>query len=176
MRLLLLMLAIFLSEQCWSQDVPEHASKNSYGDGWACNEGFYRSGRQCQKVKIPKNAGLDVYGSDWKCNEGFKRVDNACLVMIQGEQKQPREKIKILTTKMQCLAVGTCNYSADGSSVFCGGQSVKCAYSADGSSVSCGGQSAKCAYSADGSDVSCGGQSETCAYSADGKDMSCTCD
>ena len=158
MRTLLLILAICLSTQCWSQDIAENASKNSYGDGWECNKGFYKSGSQCQKVQIPKNAGLDVYGSGWKCNEGFKKVDNSCLVMTQSEQKQQLEKVKKLTTQMQCPSVGTCKYSADGSS------------------VSCGSQSGTCAYSADGSSVSCGGQSGTCAYSADGKNMSCACD
>ena len=51
----------------------------------------------------------------------------------------------------------SCQISADGKNVACGGMSTSCQISADGKNVACGGMSTSCQISADGKNVACGG-------------------
>jgi hypothetical protein len=61
--------------------VPAHATANSHGSGWQCQNSYRRVDDACVKVTPPKNAYLDATGSRWRCNRGYLSVGDACVAI-----------------------------------------------------------------------------------------------
>lgn len=68
----------FLVNQATAQQIPQNASKNTYGSGWTCNRGFQKSGSDCLKIKLPANASLNYTGNGWNCNRGYFKSGEQC--------------------------------------------------------------------------------------------------
>lgn len=62
-----------------AQPLPEHAHKNSFGNGWSCDRGFHLSGNKCIPINIPENGKLNYLGNGWDCQRGFYKSRNQCL-------------------------------------------------------------------------------------------------
>lgn len=62
---------------CEPFTLPENATLDYSGNGWACKKGFRRTGYGptaiCEKIVPPENARLNTYGNDWECLRGFRR-------------------------------------------------------------------------------------------------------
>lgn len=58
---------------------PPNSHRNSYGTGWSCDRGYYRSGQECIEVKVPENASINIYGNGWTCDRGFYKSGQECL-------------------------------------------------------------------------------------------------
>lgn len=61
--------------------VPANAQLNYYGNGWTCNNGYYKSGNECAKVQVPANAHLNYYGNNWDCDNGYYKSANSCFAV-----------------------------------------------------------------------------------------------
>lgn len=85
MRAFLVVALFLLSGQLIAADPPRNSHPNSFGTGWECDRGYYRSGQKCVKVVVPENADIDVYGSGWSCNRGYYRSGNKCVKVIVPE-------------------------------------------------------------------------------------------
>ncbi|MBU2480833.1 MAG: hypothetical protein KJ760_07075, partial [Proteobacteria bacterium] len=58
-----LSLLLMIPSSSLAQSLPDNAHKNSYGNGWSCDRGFYKSGEKCIAVKIPQNGKLNYLGN-----------------------------------------------------------------------------------------------------------------
>jgi len=101
MKRFLLIFVFMFSAVASALDIPENAIPNSYGNGWTCNRGYYKSGQECRKVQIPQNAGLNAYGNGWTCNTVFKKFNNSCLLMTAQELQKQKELEQALIDEMK---------------------------------------------------------------------------
>jgi len=62
-----------------AQSLLDNAHKNPYGNGWSCDQGFYKSGGKCIAVKIPQNGKLNYLGNGWDCQRGFYKSGAQCI-------------------------------------------------------------------------------------------------
>lgn len=63
-------------------DIPDNASKKSFGSGWECNLGFRVDDQSCAAITVPKNAFAtnQTYGTGWECLHGFiENQEAACI-------------------------------------------------------------------------------------------------
>ncbi|MCK5722587.1 MAG: hypothetical protein KAI84_08605, partial [Gammaproteobacteria bacterium] len=79
MKRILLLILCFWAVSSSAQEIPKNAHKNTYGTGWECDRGYYKSGNKCLQVQIPENAQLNYYGHGWECKHGFCKSGNKCL-------------------------------------------------------------------------------------------------
>lgn len=79
MKRILLLILCFWAVTSSAQEIPKNAHKNTYGTGWECDRGYYKSGNNCLPVQIPENAQLNYYGHGWECKRGFYKSRNRCL-------------------------------------------------------------------------------------------------
>ena len=61
--------------------IPVNAVADLYGNDWACQRGYYKSGNQCLAVQIPQHASLNYLGSGWQCDRGYFQSGNQCLIV-----------------------------------------------------------------------------------------------
>ena len=69
--------------QVSSDDMPENASANRDGSGWACDRGYQKANGVCNAVKVPANAySTDMsYGRGWRCTWGYRESGESCLAV-----------------------------------------------------------------------------------------------
>ena len=79
MKHMILLIFCFWAVSSSAQDIPKNAHKNTYGTGWECDRGYYKSGNECLQVQIPENAQLNYYGHGWECKRGFYKSGKKCL-------------------------------------------------------------------------------------------------
>ena len=79
MKRIILLIFCFWAVSSFAQEIPNNAHKNTYGTGWECDRGYYKSGNECLQVQIPENAQLNYYGHGWECKRGFYKAGNKCL-------------------------------------------------------------------------------------------------
>lgn len=101
MKMFLVLILLVFCSTSYAVSLPEHAHQNTYGSGWTCDRGYYKSGNKCVAVVVPKNAGINIYGSGWACNEGFKKNGNSCLPMTSQELQNQLENKNKLAAIMQ---------------------------------------------------------------------------
>lgn len=79
MKRIILLIFCFWAVSSFAQEIPNNAHNNTYGTGWECDRGYYKSGNECLQVQIPENAQLNYYGHGWECKRGFYKAGNKCL-------------------------------------------------------------------------------------------------
>ena len=62
-----------------TENLPENAYHNTYGDGWECERGFKKVRDRCAPIKVPENASLNAYGRDWACDRGYLKENETCI-------------------------------------------------------------------------------------------------
>lgn len=82
--LALLLLALPVHAQTALPPMPENASPQSYGDGWACNVGYRLDAGRCAAVVIPRNAyeTNQTYGRGWECFHGYRAEGETDCVAV----------------------------------------------------------------------------------------------
>ncbi|MFN1835500.1 hypothetical protein AB2B38_009580, partial [Balneola sp. MJW-20] len=60
-RIVIILCFLISTDIVTAQDIPLNAQKKSYGNGWECNDGYYKEkfdSEGCKKVPVPENGRL----------------------------------------------------------------------------------------------------------------------